>query len=237
MTFTRDDARKEVQAQVQEDADFITPDEVNRFIASGLRHLNRDRPLTKVADITGDDTKTYDLAPTGFTKGLSKITNVEFPAGEDPPINRVEDDDWREYEDPSKPAGQQIRLLFITVTPTTTETIRITFQSPWTLDKTDASQSDLDETAFGALVHKATALLLRSLSNRFAQTTDPTIAADAVDYAGRSSLFAFNAAEHERMYKEMTGLSEDVPASQAMAESDIKFVSGEGMFWHPNRTH
>lgn len=237
MTFTRDDARKAIQDQIQDDAQFETPDEVNRFVASALRHLNRDDPLVKVADITGDDTKTYDLAPIGFTKGLSKITNVEFPAGEDPPINLVEDDDWREYEDPSKSAGQRIRLLFKTVTPTTTEKIRVTFQSPYTLDDTVPANSDLDETAFGALVHKATALLLRSLSNRFAQTTDPTIAADAVDYAGRASLFAFNAAEHERMYKEMTGLSGDVPASQAMAESDIKFASGEQMFWHPDRTH
>ena len=238
MTFDRNDVQKEVVAQLQDDAKFITPSEVDLFIAQALRQLDRDRPLSRVEDITGDGTKSYDLAPIGYQKGVSRIVKIEFPAGEDPPIKPlIEDDDYLDgYEDPSKPVGERIRLLFITVTPVSTEKIRVTFRTIWTLDPTDATKSNLDEFAFAAVVHKSTSLALRALSNLFAQGVDSGIAADAVDRTAQSSLFAFNAREHDNMYDKLAGLSDDVGAAQAIAESDIRFAHGEDFFWHPART-
>ncbi len=234
MAFKQQDVVDEVKAHLQKDAPspFVTSDEVIKMIGTALRTLNYDKPLILVSDITGDGTPSYDLEAVGFKKGFSDLNKVEFPADEVPPVFKFKNKDWIVYEDPSKTAGQQIRLLFLLANPTSPDVIRVTLESPYTLTTTT---SDLDDTAFTALVYKATELVLRALANKFALSTDPNIAADAVDYANRSNNFQFSAEKMRAAYEHLAGLDEDVKASQAFAEADIRIAGVHEMFWHRAR--
>jgi len=230
MAFTKINLREEVKAQLQDDAVFIVDTEIDKVIGLALRHLNRDSPFTKIFDITGDTTQSYDIETPGFVKGFSNVSIVEFPADETPPVFPRKKDEWIVYEDPSETSGERIRLRFINRTPDATQSIRVTMEIPHTIDE---STSTLDDNAFAALVYKTIVLALRALSNRFIQTTDSSLAADSVDYAGRPNLYLFVAERFETSYKEMAGLTDDVKAAQAIGEADIRYPSGEDYYWHP----
>lgn len=235
MAFDREIIRKAVKALLQDDAGFLTQDEIDSAIDVGLRQVNNDRPLRKVVDITGDGTQSYALEPEGFQKQFSRILRVEHPAGENPPIFLAENDDWFWDEDPTQIAGEKIRLRFLAITPVATEDIRVTFTANYTLT-TDTTTTDLSDISGNGLIYLTTEMLLRAMANRFASTTDSTIDADAVDYVGRSSNFSFNAQQFKEKYRQIIGLSEDVKAAQALGEGDIRFPFNEDLFWHPSRT-
>ncbi|KKN50893.1 hypothetical protein LCGC14_0628130 [marine sediment metagenome] len=229
MPFTTENLRDEVKSLVQDDAKFITDKEVDTQGVIALRMLNLDRPRRVPKDITGDNTSSYDIESLGFVKQYSDVKTVEYPAGETPPVMRRRDDIWFIYEDPSKPSGQQLRLRFFTLEPNTTETIRVTFTVPFVI-------ADLADTGFNALVFKNASLVLAALGSRFAQTTDSSIDADAVDYAGRSNNFIFLSEKYEKDYKRMAGLSDTTKAAQAIGENDIIYPTGDDLFWHPRNT-
>ncbi len=229
MPFTVKNLRDEVEALVQDDANFSVFKEVDTYGVIGLRMPNLDRPRKVVKDITGDGTSTYDIETIGFVKQYSNMETVEFPAEQTPPVFRRRDDIWFIYEDPSKPSGEQLRLRFFTLEPQTTEKIRVTFTIPFVI-------GDLADTGFNALVFKTASLLLAALGSKFAQTTDPTIDADSVDYAGRSNNFIFLSEKYEKDYKRMAGLSGTTKAAQAIGESDMIYPTGDDFFWHPRNT-
>lgn len=229
-TFTLDVIRTAVKSELQDDGQFLTPDEIDTHITNAINQVSHDRAFRKVADITGDGTRDYSL-PTDFEKGFSSILRVEAPADENPPVYPREDDDWILYENPTKSPTQ--RLLFLTVQPTSTEVIRVTYSAPWAVTE---SASDLDRTAFLAVMYKVLELALAALANRFTQSTDPTIVADAVDYGARGQNFLFASNEWKTKYKQIIGLAEGVVApAAAFKEKDINFSSGEQLVWRANR--
>lgn len=232
MAFTTKDIRKRVKALLQDDAKFITFSEREEAITQAIEQVNHDKPLELIADIAGDGTQDYAL-PTTFKKQFSDLKIVETPTGNNPPTIFDRDDDWFLYEDPTL-APNVLRLRFRTVTPKTGETIRITFTSLYTVTLTT---SDLNPTTFLAVVYKSLVHLFRALGARFAQTTDPTIDADAVDYGGRSQNFLLLAERAETSYKQVIGFGdEQVTAAQALGEADVIFSHGEDFLFHPVRT-
>ena len=79
--------------------------------------------------------------------------------------------------------------------------------------------------------------LFRTLAAKFSQTNDPTIAADAVDYGGRSQNYLFLAERWEGEYKKAIGADEEgVRAAFALSDTDIVFSHGEDMLFHPKRS-
>lgn len=231
MAFELPAIRTKVFAMLQDDASFITTAERNEAIDQAVLQVNHDKPLENVVDIAGDDSQDYGLE-SPFSKQFSDMKFVETPADENPPVFRNRDDDWFLYENPTKTPSQ--RLRFLTVTPKTTEVIRVTFTSPHTVTE---SASDLNQTTFLAVVYKSLVFLYRALAARFAQTTDPTIVADAVDYGGRSQNFLFLATRWEDQYKQIIGFGDgEITAAQAIVEGDIRFPWGEDFLFHGSRT-
>lgn len=231
MAFAQQDVRDEVNSQLKDNNTFLRPADIDVSIKIALRHLNHDNPLRRVVDIDGDATQSYGIeaSPVGFVRGFSDLKKVETPAGQIPPVFKLKGDDWIVYEDPDK-TGATIRLLFLTITPTATEDIRITLTVPSTIP-------DLNDTGFNALVYKSISLGLSALANRFSQTTDSTIAADTVDRLGLSNNAIFLSQDFDKKYKLMAGLTEQTKAAQAIGEADIPLFHGEGGFWHPRRLH
>lgn len=233
MAFTRDNIRKRVSAILQDDASIITSTEIDEQIDAALDQVNRDKARTKVVDITGDGTQDYKL-PTDFQRGFSMIQpgGVEFPAGENPPIFLEEDDDWIEYEDPSKAADDQLRLRFIRKTPTSVDDIRLTYSIRHVLTNDSTTSTVVDQDVFNAIVYQALVLALRAKASKFNESADASIDADTVNLQTAASNYLFLAERHERTYKLFVGKSEDVKAAQAFAEKDVKFAHGEDFLFH-----
>ncbi|KKK45588.1 hypothetical protein LCGC14_3165240 [marine sediment metagenome] len=229
MPFTVENLRDEVKSLVKDVGNFISDKEVDLQGVIALRMLNLDRPRVVAKDITGDGTSSYDIETEGFVRQYSNMEKVEYPANQTPPVFRRRDDIWFIYEDPSKTLGEQLRLRFFTLQPTAAEVIRVNFTIPFVI-------ADLADTGFNALVFKNASLVLAALGSRFAQTTDSSIDADAVDYAGRSNNFIFLSEKYEKDYKRMAGLSSTTKAAQAIGENDIIYPTGDDFFWHPRNT-
>jgi len=227
------DIRDQVKALVQDDASFITPGETDIFINAAIRQLNHDMPYDIVKDIAGSGVQDYAL-PSEFEKGFSDISSVETPTGNNPPSFSDRDDDWFIYEDPTKPAGQQMRLRFKESAPSTGQTTRVIITASHVITLTS---STLNQDGFNAVCFLAAALTLSSLAARFNQSTDPTIAADTVDYGSRSQNYLYLAGEYRKQYKALTGKEAgEVTAGQALGEMDIIFSHGEDFLMHSARS-
>jgi hypothetical protein len=221
--------KKTVASQLQDDAQFLAPDEVADAIDSALRQVNIDRPMRVVADIVGDGSQDYAL-PASYVKGFSAIERVESPTGQNPPSYLPEDDDWFEYEDPTQAPGSQMRLRFKLSAPAVADTIRITMTGMWTLT---LATDNLDPNAFQALIHRTLVLCYQALGSKFLQSQSPTIGADSVDYGTRAQTALFLSERNQTLYKQLVGQGKDIRAAHAMAEADIVFSGGEDMIWHP----
>lgn len=112
------------------------------------------------------------------------------------------------------------------------ELIRVLVTTPHTVTSTSNTLSQDD---FMAVIYKTLVFIFRSLAARFAQTTESTIGADAVDYGGRTQNYLFLAERYETQYKQMTGLGGKIKFAQAFAETDIVFSHGEDFLYHPKR--
>lgn len=233
MAFDLDTIREKVKARTQDDAEFISLEEIERIIQSSLDEISLDVPLEVVKDISGDGTQDYQL-PSEFEDQYSDIVTVEFPADQNPPVFREKDDDWFFYKNPTKPAGQQLRLRFKASTPSTSDIIRVVITTPYTLT---AALTTLTRRSSLALEYKTLNEIMRALAAHFSQTSNPTIDADAVDYAGRSQNYLFLAERYLTAYKKIAGLiAQQVKPSQSIKDIDIVFSHGEDFLFHPART-
>lgn len=236
MAFDLVTTRTAVNAKIQDDGGFLSAAEIDEMIFAAMRQVNKDMPRELVVDITGDGTQSYAL-PAPFDRSpTSDVKTVEVPAGEIPPLFRFRDDDWRIYEDPSKAVGSQLRLIFLTISPAATEIIRVTMEVPYSLTITTTTIDN--EIVFRGLILKSVVECFRALAARFAQTTDSSLTADAVDYGGRSQNFLFLSERYETNYRNLIGRGDRgaVKPAQALKEIDIKFAHGEDLLFHRSRT-
>lgn len=229
MAFEFQEILNNVLALMQDNAQFLGSGQLKTAAQNALRQVDKDIPRTLVFDIAGDATQDYKL-PATFIRGFSLIKSVESPAGENPPRFRRREDDWFVYEDPTKAAGETLRLRFKLITPIATETIRVIITSPHVVNETS---STLDPDSFQAVVYKTLVYTFRSLAAFFTQSINPAIAVDSVDYAGRAQAFLFLAERYEKSYRQIFGLGERATAAFALSEADIIFSHGEDMIFHP----
>ena len=141
MAFELVPIKNAIRAELQDNAKLISDSELEQNIENALIQLNNDKPRIVSKDIAGDNSQDYAL-PSEFIKRLSDVSEVEAPAGNNPPTFRARTDDWFLYEDPTKPLNDQ-RLRFKQFTPQTTN--RLTALDVDTID----FQTD---TARGAII-------------------------------------------------------------------------------------
>lgn len=225
-----EELRDAMQAELQDDATFLTPPEIETFLKGAIRGVNIDRPQSLVADIAGDDSADYAL-PSGYVRCFSTLEAVEYPAGENPPSLRPEGDDWYVYEDPTQIATEQQRLRFLLSTPQVGETIRIFFTGLYTVEETS---SNLDPRGFEAVLSLALVKAYTALAAKFSQSQDPTILADSVNYQQRVQSFLFLRQRAQENYDKVSGLGGPVAAASVLSDADLKSPPGtNGFFWHP----
>lgn len=176
----------QVAAKIKDSSGQITTQDLHLALAEALQRYSKDRPRLLVADIPGANVPDYSV-PTGWVDGLSTIVSIEYPAGLIPEVI-LDCDAWKLYQAPS---GVMIRLL--DSSPQSTETVRVMFTTGYT----EATVPELDSSA---VVNLASSLCCRVLAQIYGQTTDPTIAADSVNYRSKGDEFSRRAKELEGLY-------------------------------------
>ncbi len=198
-------------------------DDYNRHIAAALNIFSKHRPDVKVLDIVGNGTHDYSI-PAGWIDEFSSIVSIEYPIG-NVPETFLEKDEYGIYQ---APTGKKIRMK--NNTPSASQSFRVAFM----VLRTEATVPQGDEDAFCSL---AASLCLEQLANAYAQTSDSTITADAVNYRTKSSEFAARAKRLMAIYKEYIGIKEDdsTPAASAVVDIDIGYPGGSDRLTHPRR--
>lgn len=182
------------------------------LVGAALARYSRDRPLAAFADFAGDGAAfDFDL-PGDWDDSLSAVRAVEYPQGERTP-SRLERRDWTIYAK-GTPA-RKLRLL--RHVPRRGERVRLFYTIAHEADDARASVPESDLIAVAQL---AAAEGCHLLARRFAQSAPPTLAADSVDYPGKSGEYARLAKELERKYQNHVGRGEGEPAGAAGASLD-----------------
>ncbi|MEA5113023.1 MAG: hypothetical protein VB050_03265 [Geobacteraceae bacterium] len=179
------------------------PGDYAAAVTEALKRYSKHRPRLICEDLAGNST--HDLAmPAGWTEGISAIVSVEYPVGT-VPETLLESDDWAEY---MTPAGKKIRLMHDA--PSAAEHVRVLYQAVHT-------EVTLPATDLEAVANLGASICQRLLAALYAQTSDPTIGADVVNYRSKADEFRRLADANEAQYNGHLGIGKDTPAAAAMA--------------------
>lgn len=218
------------QDRVRDSGAKFTAAQVDRAIAEAVKRYARLRPVEAVQDYPGDGA-TFDLAlPTGWVPDLSTVRSLEYPTGQRP-ASLLEAEDWSFYR--VSTTVQKIRLAALT--PSAGQTLRLTWTKPHTVDQAGSSIASQDEEAVANL---AAAIGLRQLAAVYANTVDPTLAADSVNYRSKSSDYLKLAGELEQQYREHMGITDkgsETLAGGVFVDVDRTNSLNQDQLTHPNR--
>lgn len=217
--------------RVRDAASRITADARARAIDAAVSRYTQVRPAVAVKDYPGDGA-TFDFAlPLDWEEGFSTIPEgrLEYPAGEREP-RYLERDAWTFYR---APAGTVLRLT--RDTPANGKTLRATYTTRHTVDATGSTIPPLDE---GAVADLAASIGLRGLAAFYANTQDPTIAADVVNYRSKAEEYSRLADKLEGQYRAHLRLDKqtEARAASAFTDDDQEPTHRLGKLTHPNET-
>lgn len=208
----------------------FTTAQIDRAIVEAVKRYARVRPVEAVQDYPGDGA-TFDLAlPTGWVPDLSTVRSLEYPTGQRPAA-LLEAEDWQFYR--VSTAVQTIRLT--TLTPSAGQTLRVTWTKPHLVDVSGSTIAVQDEEAVANL---AAAIGLRQLAAHYANTVDPSIAADSVNYRSKSSEYSKLATELEQQYRQHLGITDtdsETLAGGTFVDVDRLSSLNQDPLTHPNR--
>lgn len=210
--WTLTDFNARVDELLLDDASWISSSQIDSHIAAAVRIYSLHRPLEKVQEFAGDGGYDYDL-PSDWIQEFSRITQVEYPYDEQDPT-MIPKEEWTVF---LKLVGStQTRVLrFLETSPTAAYYVRVTYTLPHAV--TTVYQNDVE-----AMSHLATSLCLRAIASKMLQTSSPTIGADAVSYAAKSSAASTRAKEFFESYIGALGLDGEV-AALGIKEFDTGF--------------
>lgn len=186
-----------VQGKVKDDSGRLSGEtDYLPAIQAALEKYSEVRPLLALKDLEGNGTADLEL-PVDWEPEFSRVKTVEYPVGRIPAI-MLTGEEWTLYR---SPAGERLRLLIASL-PAAGAPVRITYTLP--RDEAAILRGDLD-----AIANLAAAICSETLASLFAQTSDPTISADAVNYRTKSAEFAARAKRFRQLYLDHFGVSGD----------------------------
>jgi len=130
-------------------------------------------------------------------------------------------------------------IRFRTFVPASGKKARLLYIVPHTLNDTTNTIPDNDTEA---VITLTAGLCFWALAAKFAQTTNPSIDADVIDYQRKSDTYAALAKEKFSQYANFMGMGSDsgkgaggaAQAGTIMKEFDIVYPWGEDYLTHPS---
>jgi len=239
MSYKKEDYISRLETALQDSAEKLQSDDKIRILSQAVILYSKDRPRELVHEMTGDGTS-YDFAmPTLWIDGFSGIKDgkIEYPADDYQNPEYIESIDWTFYKKLVATVTTKF-FRFLTFIPSSGKIARYTFTVPHTLD--DAT-STIDDADIEAVVALTAALCFWTLAAKFAQSTDPTMEADVIDYQRKSELYVSLAKDKLSTYNSLMGLGEEAKgaaaasAGVAIADLDMAYPWGGDYLTHPIR--
>lgn len=212
--------RSKVTSRIQDGAAKLTltalTGDVDLAILSALAEYQKVKPREVVVSVAGNGGFDYlvSSALVAFVDGFSSILSVIAPysASEQNPSALDEDD----YTLARLPGGLYLRLRSNTLAAS--ESMLVAYSAPHTLNETTSTVSPADDDALADL---ASAEACESLAAVYAQSTDSTIGADAVDHKGKSSTYRELASSFRERYERKLGVGKSATSAPAGTHVDI----------------
>lgn len=213
---------------LQDKAAMLTSGDRQACILEAVSRYSQDRPRVLAVEIPGDGGYDYDL-PADWEEGFSSARQVEYPAGEQQPAI-LDDNDWMLYQ-----AAAAKKLRFLAESPATGDTILFTYT---VRHQVTAEASTIPAADQDAVVNLAGSRCCHALALRYAQTSEPTITADAVNYGSKSGEYAKRGKELEALYKAHIAPAAEgggLPAASVSGDWDMNAGWGGDRLTHPKR--
>ncbi|MDA8107565.1 MAG: hypothetical protein M0015_02920 [Betaproteobacteria bacterium] len=199
-----------VQNLVRDDANRLALQDIDDAIALALLRYSKDRPQTKVEDVTPTNTTTLPL-PNAWEADFSALKSLEYPVGENPP-EYIEPSRYSMYQDPTA-----ITIKLIDAVDAARD-VRAAFTIAHVLDATHDTIPLADREAAACW---AGALLCDQLAAFYSGGADSTIQADSVRQQSKSQEYASRAKALRKRYLDELGVEEKT----AVAASSVAVVT------------
>lgn len=210
---------------VRDDANKITPANLDAAIAAALERYSADRPVDKAADLVGVSGMLIAL-PAAWEADFSTLKSLEYPLGRMPPAY-LESDAWTIYLDTDGPCIMLASLLPAASTLRAVFTVRHTLTGA--VDTIPLRHRE-------AVAKLAAASLCDQLAALYANDTDSTIGAGMVQGQTKSQAYAARARDYRKQYQDSIGVA-DKAAAPASAVTALRPKDGHGQpyLFHPPR--
>lgn len=182
---------------VRDDTGKIVTADRDEAIARAVARYSKDRPRTKVEDVSAPGGNKLNL-PGSWQTDFSELSAIEYPIGSTP-ADYLEQDSYGLYVTPS---GTEIKILDAI---NAGQSVRVSYTIRHVVDgSSDTIRADDRE----AVCSYAASILLDQLAAWFTGSSDSSIQADSVDRKSKGADYASRArALRERYYKDL-GLDE-----------------------------
>lgn len=240
MPYILTDFETAVASRIQDAAQKLQLGDIDDAISQAVRgRYSHNRPRELASDVTGVNPPASLIAlPEGpsdpaepWEDGFSVIRSIEFPVGDIPPTYLLEDQ-WLVYRTPTG-----LKLMVMGFIPQASDTMRVIWtvrHSPGTAGQTP-TPTTIPDSDFEAVCDLASAMCCEKLAAIYAQTRDPSIQADAVNYRTKSQEYLTLAKALRQRYFDHIGIEEDGtgkgagPAGPAIAIGDQELRQGSGV--------
>lgn len=188
-------------------------------IASAMEIFSRHFPLVIRKSVTGNGTGVYDT-PLGWVNEFSRLVNVEYPTGQNPP-SYMDNDTFGIYQ--SDIRTWQIMLYGITVPATSSFILYFTGKR----DTTQISVLQLEP-----FVWLAAGYILKKTAIHYVSSTKSSLSADSVNWSDKISEYILLGDTWIKEYEKIMGVNKG-QASFYVGHKSILYPGGIDRLTHP----
>lgn len=227
MATTRETLIPEVKVLVKDGAQKLAAADYPSFLQRAVDAYSAHRPRVMVKDYNGDGS-TYKLTlPSDWEQDFSTIQSVEYPQGDRIPTFLDAD----EYDVRNDTEAVKVIWLF-DLTPASGKKTRVTYTIRHTLSDVTSTIPGADESIVTRL---AASYACEALAAIYAQTSDPLLSADTVNYRSKSQEYRDLAKQYRKGYDDRMGAAESLQAAGGYVEWDTLDQTGFDRIYHPRR--
>lgn len=208
---------------VRDDSGRLTAEEIERAVKAAVLRLSDKLPRQVVTEQTDVSGKRLAFAGTSWQRGVSALKGVEYPVGDTPPtFIDAADVQVLEKTDGTQEIGVADALP-------AASTVRFHYSAPHLVT---AQQDTVPEAQRLGVSLLAASLLCGQLASLYANQTDSTIAADAVDHKTKSELWAAREKRYEAQAYSSWGL---MPPTASASQGATAEAAGTVVSFPPRR--